>query len=199
MLSGPGPAPLFASFAARRGLRYEPVADERWLRAWEPYATLKVPLRYEHVLQATGELGSMTIARMVQLVETHYGGQPRVHEAAAWIAIVQDERLVGVAAATSDARSPFAEPLDLVTMARRATGDVAFDAAFAAFAATAEDCARAIGPSLRKLVLSWRAPLHFEVRKGGFVLAPVALAVDEAALSWFVDALAIFGQKAYPR
>ena len=32
------------AFAAQRGLRYEADVDERWLRAWEPYTTLKVPV-----------------------------------------------------------------------------------------------------------------------------------------------------------
>ena len=63
------------------------------MRAWEPYATLRVPLRYEHVLESTGDVGSLTIARLV--VESG---------ASAWIAIAQDTRVTGRAAA--DERRP---------------------------------------------------------------------------------------------
>ena len=54
----PGPLYWIDAIARQRGLRYEPDADERWLRAWEPYTTLKVPFRYEHALSATGGSGS---------------------------------------------------------------------------------------------------------------------------------------------
>ena len=59
----PGPLYWIDAFAQSRGLRYEPEADERWLRAWEPYTTLKVPFRYEHALHATGANGSISVAR----------------------------------------------------------------------------------------------------------------------------------------
>ena len=60
-----GGVPWLAEYAARERFRYTPEADERWMRAWEPYATLRVPARYEHVLDSTGEVGSLTIARLV--------------------------------------------------------------------------------------------------------------------------------------
>jgi hypothetical protein len=202
------PEAWLASYAARSGLSYEPDADERWLRAWEPFATLRAPIRYEHALLATGRTGSITVARMV--VE----GAPRpdgsIGEASAWIAIAQDERLGGDArlAATSDFvanRSGvvrpgiFGDSLDLVAMPRRRSGDVTFDAAFAAFAPTPEDLARALTPSLRKLVLGWRLPIHFEVRAGGFVLAPTSLGPDPQSLTWLLGAVQFFGEKAAKR
>ena len=70
---GVGPLGWMEAFASARGFRYEPEADERWMRAWEPYATLRVPLRYEHALQATGEVGSITIARVVIETATRPG------------------------------------------------------------------------------------------------------------------------------
>lgn len=181
--------PWIGQYAAERGLRYEPDADERWLRAWEPYATLKSPIRYEHALLSTGSGGSLTLARLVVTTE---GGV----EASAWIAIVQDVRLTLHAAATSDKPGTFGEPLDLVSLRRRRTGDAPFDAAFASFAATQEDLAGAITPSVRKLVMGWRLPLHFELRSGGFVVAPVALAANPASLAWLVGAVELFGEKA---
>jgi hypothetical protein len=54
------PLPWISHFAAIKGFRYEPDADERWLRVWEPFATLKVPIRYDHALSATGAIGSIS-------------------------------------------------------------------------------------------------------------------------------------------
>ena len=78
----------------RRGLRYEADADERWLRAWEPYTTLKMPVRYEHALYATGSGGSITIARFSVPTEVMApsGGVAEV-DASAWICIAQDLRI----------------------------------------------------------------------------------------------------------
>jgi hypothetical protein len=179
-----GTVPWLVDYAGRKWFRYAPEADERWLRAWEPYATLRVPLRYEHVLEATGDVGSLTVARFV--VE---GG------ASAWIAIAQDTRVKGRAALTSDGASAFREPLDLVTLPRRTTGDAAFDAVFATFAPSADELADAVSPRMRRLAVSWRTPAHVEVRAGGFVLAPVALGADPASLSWLVDAVYALGNR----
>ena len=86
-------------FAAQRGLRYEADADERWLRAWEPYTTLKVPMRYEHALHATGGTGSLSIARaVVELPAPPPPAPPQANEVGTWIAIVQDVRMKAKAA-----------------------------------------------------------------------------------------------------
>ena len=194
----PGPLYWIDTFARSRGLRYEPEADERWLRAWEPYTTLKVPFRYEHALHATGGSGSISIARAVleapsPVVTPH--ALP-AYEVGSWIAIVQDVRIKARAAVTSDFGSPFAEPLDLVTMPRLATGDAAFDSVFASFAASAEDLSTGITPSVRKLLLGWRIPVHAETRAGGFILAPVSLSPDDRGLAWMLEAVHLFGEKA---
>jgi hypothetical protein len=173
-----------AAYAARKGLRYSPEGDERWMRAWEPYTTLRTPVRYEHVLESTGSERSLTLARLV----TEEG-------ASAWIAIAQDEQTRGRAAATSDPSLAFREPAELVSLPRRATGDDGFDRVFAAFAPTDEDLSLAISPGVRRLTMSWQTPVHFEVRPGGFVVAPVALGADEASLSWLLRAVQAFGDK----
>jgi hypothetical protein len=173
-----------AAYATRKGLRYSPEGDERWLRAWEPYTTLRTPVRYEHVLESTARERSLTLARLV----TEEG-------ASAWIAIAQDEKTRGKAAATSDASTAFREPADLVSSPRRATGDDAFDRIFAAFSPSDEELGLAINPGIRRLTLSWQTPVHFEVRPGGFVVAPVALGADEASLSWLLRAVQAFGDK----
>jgi hypothetical protein len=194
------PVPWIASYAARAGFRYEPEADERWMRVWEPYATLKIPVRYEHALYVTGTVGSLTIARFVlQATQPRLPNAPEPRGPEAWIVIAQDERLGARAAATSDVGGVFGEPLDLVPMRRMQTGDAAFDHVFASFAESREALAEAITPSLRKLALSWRTPVHFEIRRGGFVLAPVALPPDPRALAWLVDAAQFFGAKAAKR
>lgn len=182
----PSPIAWVTAFAQQRGLRYEPEADERWLRAWEPYTTLRVPVRYEHALNATGATGSISIARAVVSIP---GG-----EVGTWIAIVQDERLTRRIAVTSDFATPFAESVDLIALARQATGDVSFDRHFATFAATAEDAA-AVTPSLRKLLFGWGVPVHAEMRPGGFVLAPVTVPPDPGGLAWMLDAVHLFGAK----
>ncbi|MBX3215690.1 MAG: hypothetical protein KF850_26870 [Labilithrix sp.] len=196
----PGPLYWIDAFAQSRGLRYEPEADERWLRAWEPYTTLKVPFRYEHALHATGANGSISVARAVLEVPRPPSPTPvPTYEVGTWIAIVQDERITARAAATSDFGSPFAEPLDLASMPRRPTGDAAFDHVFASFAATPEDLASAITSSVRKLLQTWRVPIHAETRAGGFILAPVSLSADDRGLAWMLDAVHLFGEKATKR
>jgi hypothetical protein len=181
----PAPWPWLEVYASRHGFRYRADADERWIRVWEPYVTLRTPVRYEHALEATGEVGSLTIARLVAESGT-----------SAWIALVQDPRLASIAAATSDGAGLFGEPLQLVTMPRRATGDADFDRVFASFAPTEGDLARAVTPSVRKLVLGWRIPVHFEVRRGGFLLAPTSIGADPAGLAWLAQAAQVFGVKA---
>lgn len=198
------PVSWIAEYAARGGLRYEPEADERWLRVWEPYATLVTPVRYEHALHASGPTGAVTIARIVlSPVHARAPGAPEPMGPEAWIVVGQDERLAAAAtgaaggrvSAVSDRGSPFAEPLDLVPLPRRTTGDATFDHVFATFAEAPEDVGR-ITPSLRKLVLAWRVPLHLELRRGGFVFAPVALRADPASLSWLLEAAQLFPDKA---
>jgi len=192
-----GPVRWIEAFAAQRGLRYEPEVDERWLRAWEPYATLKVPFRYEHALHATGNTGSMSLARAVfelPAPPAPAGAGPR--EVGTWIAIVQDERVRHRAATTSDLGGIFGETIGMASMERRPTGDPAFDHVFASYAESAEALAKAVGPSARKLLLGWRVPVHAETRAGGFVLAPTSLSADDRGLAWFLDAVHLFGEKA---
>jgi hypothetical protein len=123
--------------------------------------------------------------------------QPIVNpEVGTWIAIVQDVRITSRGAVTNDFGSPFAESLDVIPVRRMATGDPAFDHSFAAFAGSEADAAQAISPSLRKLLLSWRVPVHAELRPGGFIVAPVSLPADDRGLSWILDAIVVFGQKA---
>jgi hypothetical protein len=173
-----------ATYATRMGLRYSPEGDERWIRAWEPYATLRTPVRYEHLLEATENARSVTVARLV----TEQG-------ASAWIAIAQDDRTHARAAATSDPTDVFREPGELVSLPRRHTGDATFDQVFATFSPSDEELAAAITPGVRRLTLSWQTPVHFEVRPGGYVIAPVALGADEESLSWLLRAVRAFGDK----
>lgn len=195
--------PWIQAFAAQRGLRYEADADERWLRAWEPYTTLRVPIRYEHALHATGGTGSVSIARAVVELPRPAQLPPGItstsYEVGTWIAIVQDERMGAKAATTSDFAGVFGEPLEIATMVRRPTGDGPFDHVFASFAESADDLAVALTPSVRKLLLGWRVPLHAELRPGGFVLAPVSVTADERGLAWMLTAVHIFGEKAAKR
>lgn len=186
------------AFATARGLRYEPSGDERWLRAWEPYTTLKTPLGYEHVLEATGAGGSITIARAMYEYNAPAPGVPP-SRVGTWIAIVQDGRIEGKAATTSDFGGIFSEPLELVDMRRMHTGDPTFDHVFASFAPSPESLAAAVTPSLRRLLLSWRSPVHAELRPGGFVLAPVSAPADPNGLTWLLDAVHVFGEKATKR
>lgn len=186
--------PWIAEFAATRGLRYEPDADERWLRVWEPFATLRVPFRYAHALSATGGIGSITLAMMV--LETPAPTPTGSREIATWIAIVQDTRITARFALTSDRQLVFGESLDLVPMPRQSGGDAWFDGVFATFAATQEAVNEGLTPSLKKLLLGWRTPLHAEVRPGGFILCASSLPPDYAGLAWLAEATTLFGEKA---
>ena len=128
---------------------------------------MKTPLRYEHALSATGGTGSITIARAV--IELPLSPMPRScqamppQEVGTWIAIVQDERFTRKVATTSDFGSTFAESLDLVTLERFQTNDAAYDHIFASFAGSKEDIEAGITPSVRKLLLGWRVPIHAEI------------------------------------
>lgn len=192
-----GPIYWIEQFASQRGLRYEADADERWLRAWEPYTTLKVPIRYEHALLATGGTGSLSIARaVVELAPLPPPALQQPREVGTWIAIVQDVRMSAKAATTSDFGGVFGESLELASMVRRQSGDPAFDHVFASFAESSDEIAKALTPSIRKLLLGWRVPVHAEMRPGGFVLAPVSLSADERGLAWMLNAVHLFGEKA---
>src|SRR5262249_16778770 len=121
---------------------------------------------------------------------------PMPTEIGTWIAIVQDERIKVKAATTSDFAGIFGEPLEIATMVRRATGDSTFDHVFASFAASDEDLKNGITPSVGRLLLSWRIPVHAEVRPGGFILAPVSVQADDRGLMWMLSAVHLFGEKA---
>lgn len=189
--------PWIPAFAAQRGLRYEADADDRWLRAWEPFATLRVAIGFAHALTATGRGGSMSLARME--VQTQYplptGGTASAY---AWIAIVQDERIDTRVAVSNDA-GVLAEPRDLVSLPIQKTGDAQYDAVFATFAASPADVERGLTASLRRLLLGWNIPVHAELRPGGFIVCPVALRADASSLAWLLDALPVFGAKASKR
>jgi hypothetical protein len=194
------PVPWLEQYAARKGLRYTPDADERWLRVWEPYATLKTPIRYEHVLEATGDVGSITVARMVVIREAvGPDGKARTAEASCWLAVAQDVRITHKAATTCDVGNVFGEPLDLVPIPRKLTGDRTFDYHFASFAETEEIVKAAITPSLRKLLLGWRIPVQVELRPGGFVMAPTSLGADPESVSWLLRGVQALGEKASKR
>jgi hypothetical protein len=185
--------------AALRGLRYEADADQRWLRAWEPYTTLRVPIRYEHALHATGATGSVSIARAVvelPLRPAVTGGSGATSEVGTWIAIAQDVRMTARVATTSDFQGVFGEPLELVPMRRLPTSDASFDHVFASFAESDHPLRLGLTSSVRKLLLGWRTPIHAEIRPGGFVLAPVTVTPDERGLAWILNAVHLFGEKA---
>ena len=81
-------------------------------------------------------------------------------------------------------------------MPRCSTGDPVFDASFAVFAPSQTELGAAVTPGVRRVALSWRTPVHFEVRPGGVVLAPVALRADAASLHWLVQAVQTLARKA---
>ena len=105
-------------------------------------------------------------------------------------------RSARVTATTSDFGGIFGESLELASMTRRTSGDPAFDHVFASFAETDEELAAGLTPSIRKLLLGWRVPVHAELRAGGFVLAPVSVTADEKGLAWMLSAVHLFGEKA---
>ncbi len=186
----PESVPWMAAFSQQSGFRYEPEPDERWLRVWEPFATLRTPVRYEHALHRTFDTTAVSIARFVLAPRTGWAVGDE-----SWIALVQDEGLTGPpAASTNDTAGVFG---DLSTaLGRQPTGDAAFDNVFASYAESGAALAAAITPSLRKLTLGWRTAMHFELKKGGFILAPITLSPDARSLAWLISAVAAFSEKA---
>lgn len=186
--------PWLTDFALRAALKYEPEPDERWLRVWEPFVTLRNPIRYEHALSTTGTTSALTIARFVLAPRPGFAVGDE-----GWIAVAQDERLAaaqgpeGRVAATSDVSSVF---LAEASLPRRQTGDPQFDGMFATFAGSDELVVRVLRASVRKLVVGWHAPIHFEIRSGGYVLVPVAVRPDGQSLAWLLDAARVFANKA---
>lgn len=178
--------PWLEQFARQRGARYEPEADDRWFTSWEPFVTLRVGEGYEHSISHTDAVCSRSVARAILPVP---GGEART-----WLMIAQDERFRGHAAATSDTRSPFVDPL--VAMRRQYTGNAAFDAVFVTHAASPEQALEALGPSVQKLLLSWQLPVHVELRPGGLVIAPVTLAADPTRLEWLWNMPLVLAEKA---
>jgi hypothetical protein len=181
--------PWLTDFALRAGLKYEPEPDERWLRVWEPFVTLRNPIRYEHALSTTGMTSALTVARFVLAPREGLAGDE------GWIAVGQDERLVaptGIVAATSDTSPVFRDETGLP---HRLTGDAEFDATFATFAES-DGVAAVLNAGLRRLALGWHAPIHFEIRPGGYVLVPIALRPDPQSLAWLLDAARVFANKA---
>ncbi len=180
--------PWLVDFALRASLKYEPEPDERWLRVWEPYVTLRNPIRYEHALSSTATTTALTVARFVLAPRDGYAVGDE-----GWIAVGQDERLKGHAAATSDVSPIFRD--DAVSLPQQRTGDPAFDRVFATFAPD-EVQAQLVNGSVRKLALGWGAPIHFEIRAGGYVFVPIAARPDPASLAWVIDAARVFADKA---
>jgi hypothetical protein len=188
--------PWLTDFALRAGFKYEPEPDERWLRVWEPFVTLRNPIRYEHAVSTTGTTSALTIARFVLAPRDGFAVGDE-----GWMAVGQDERFAAppgepprsrIVAATSDTSSVFR---DEASFPRTSTGDPAFDAIFATFAASGDGIATVLNPSVRKLAIGWQTPIHFEIRPGGYVLAPIALRPDPPSLAWLVDAARVFADK----
>jgi hypothetical protein len=157
---------------------------------------LRNPIRYEHAVSTTGTTSALTIARFVLAPREGFAVGDE-----GWMAVGQDERFAArpgeaprarIVAATSDTSSVFR---DEASFPRVSTGDAAFDAIFATFAESGEVVAAVLNPSVRKLAIGWQTPIHFEIRPGGYVLAPIALRPDPPSLAWLVDAARVFADK----
>lgn len=185
--------PWISAYAASRGFRYEPDAEEAWLRAWEPFRTMKVALRYEHALHGTGSDLSVTLARMIVTVPAIRDPSVSV-EHATWVGIAQDPQVTAEVAIASDRHSAFREDPSLVSLPPLSTGDPQFDAVFSTFGR--DPNASSLTPSLRRLLLSFQTPLHAELRPGGFIFAPVSLGFDPQSLAWLDRSMFSFAEKA---
>lgn len=181
------PIAWLAQVASRRGLRYQPAPDERWIRVWEPYVTLRVAESYEHALESTGVHGSITVSMFS--VRSPYLSR-------SLLALVQDPRIVRAVAVTNEVGTTFREDPELLSSRRTPTGDAVFDSRYATFRVGADDPSEALSPSLRKLLLGWNVALHLELRPGAFVFAPVGLPLDARSVDWVVEVLPLIAQKA---
>jgi hypothetical protein len=191
--------PWLSSFADQAQLRYEPDADERWLRVWEPFLTFEPPFEFSHSLSSVGSIGSVNLARGV--IAALPGEAPAMQATQppcfAWIAFVQDTRAISrlgpPIAVSSDRRSPFAKVLPASRAI--ATGDRGFDQAFQTIANEESLVAARLTSPVRQLLLGWNAPMHLEIRSEGYALCFPWLPADPTRLRWLLEAIALLGRK----
>jgi hypothetical protein len=184
------PLPWLAQYAESTKLRYEPEADERWIRVWEPLLTVAPAYGFSNALSMTSDERSVTMARMMT-----EGFGRRLY---AWAAFVQDTRVLSrlgtPVATTSDANSPFCAS-QVAGSTRRMTGDQAFDQVFRSYAAEEAMLGARLGTGVRSLLLGWRVSLHLEVRNEGFALVFPQLPADPPSIAWMFDAIVLLGRK----
>jgi hypothetical protein len=154
-----------AAWARRRRVHLQPLPDDPWFRAWEPFDTMVSASRYYNSVSWPIPGGSVTVA------------EP-------WIAPVDSEPLDRTlltfvshpifqrwAAARGgehfNTRVVFIEsaPPPQVSL-----GDPAWDRFMATFAASAAEAAAAFPLAARNLLRAWGFSGHVEVRPGGLVL-----------------------------
>lgn len=174
-------------------MRYDADPDERPLRVFEPFVTLRRPRRYEHMLHVVRDAGSLWLGRVKVEIE----GQRSCAES--WIALGQGRHFGSAAAASRHDPTPFNQDAHDADLAPQTMPYPDFAAAFHVFAESRADARDAIPRGLQELMLGWGLPLHCELRPDIFVLAPVTLPFDEPSLTWLLAAAKLFGTTAAQR
>lgn len=153
------------AWASRSRLGYQIAPDLSWYSEWEPFDTLVAPSRYFNAVELF-----VADARVV-VVEPWSAIGDTTPLGRTLFAFVQHAGLKHRASARIGAshltRVTF---LGTPPPTQQFIGDPEWDDVAMTYADSPLDAARALTPSLRKLLLAWNFEGHLEIRPGGFVL-----------------------------
>ncbi|MFO0659117.1 MAG: hypothetical protein U0165_04715 [Polyangiaceae bacterium] len=153
------------AWASRSRLGYQVCPDLSWYSEWEPFDTIVAPSRYFNAVEL------YTAGARVVLVEPWSALGDMTPLGRSLFAFVRHNGLRYRASARIGAsyltRVTF---LGTTPPTQQFTGDPDWDDVATTFADSPLDAARALTPSLRKLLLAWNFQGHIEVRQGGLLL-----------------------------
>jgi hypothetical protein len=171
-------------WASRHGLTWQPVPDQGWFQAWEPYDTMVSPTRYLNAVTKTYRRGALTFVEPWLADE---GFEPIDRALMAFASHPRLLRKVSVRVGESFlTRVAFIEspPPPQVKL-----GEAAWDDWASTFALSAQDAAVALHSSLRRLLMAWKFAGHLELRPGGLVVHVAGLGPTPESLERLVQFL----------
>lgn len=155
----------FVAWVKHKGWPYQLWPDLTWYSSWEPFETIVAPSRYFNAVQVPiqgahavvvepwNALGDITPLGRTLLAFVEHPGL-----------FYRASCRTGGSYLTRVAYLDGSKPI------RQFVGDPEWDDSIETFADSPLDAARALTPSLRKLLLSWHFEGHLEIRKGRLML-----------------------------
>lgn len=153
-----------AAWARARGYTFHPTPAATWYRAWEPLETLVSPQCYFGALQMPMGPAQVVLAEPWCAV-----GDEEPLGRGVWAFITHPALRYRAAARVGANHMTRVSYIGVPRPLQQHTGDPAWDDVAVTFAATQLDAARALTPSLRKLLLGWSFEGHIEVKPGGML------------------------------